>query len=538
MRRFSRRMMVASLLAASALGVSAPALRADDKPVPFIRASFVLEATQKFLDDTGLPLPLEKQARGAIEMAPFMGPGSFAGDKPIGVIFYAVGANEGERIDQAMQKSVVIALPVKKGFATVDKLLDFAKDGDPDAAAKGGDTVVSKQATARRLTDYLLFSMSGLAEQGADNPFKDDYKNPGTLGSLTLDLANVRKGYPKQVEEFWKEVSRNSQSGPPAQNAVAQDTIKFMRDKLDKVDSITATVSHDDKALKMGVLVTPCNIKLAGAALPRPTFPAGTIFQVHIAYPDANTMTWAADAIGKIDFKGLGGDDKMTPDEVEQFKGILQRTAKLVLAPDSQSVGVTVDAGMPLVMVVNQYSKPVDFDKEMRSIAGEINEMAKKKKESQAVEISDYTVGTQKVTRLMLLEKEKAIAYVDYTQSGNTVAMTISTDKVKQAADLAAAPTKGKLTDFISASLDLGAAFAAAKETMPVPDDMVKGLEAALAGQNITLVVKSSEDGKSMLMEASAPVAMLKELGKVLAPMMRGPGGPPDGGAVPVAPME
>jgi hypothetical protein len=523
MLRFSRRMATLGVLAAAvvAAGAGVPAARAEDKPIQVLRASFQLGDTQKFLDDMGLHLPLSRMVKGNIEEAPFLGAGAIADDKPIGILGFALTLKEGENLDRAIGRSIVLALPVNKGFATVDKLFDFAKGQDPTAAV-AGDTITTREVTAKRGADYLLGSNGDLVTQVADNPFKDDYKAAGTLGSATLDLAAVRKGFPKEVDEFWKEVLRGSHSGDKSADEIAASLVRFVREKVDKVDAVTASVTVEKEWLKGGLVVTPVHIKMAGPALPRPTFPAGTILQLHVAYPDAGSAGWAPLAISKLDFAKLDDKGQLTDEQREQIKGIVERTAKLVLTPDAQSVGVTVEGGVPLVMVVNQYQKAGDFDKELRSIAKEINEMTVKAKEASPIDISEYDDGDQKVTRVTLLDNEKPVGYVDVAQAGSKVAMTISPEKIKKVAGLLVLPSKGPLTDFVNVTLDLGEAFKAASATMPIPDDIVKKLQAALTDKTATLAIRSSADGKSMVVEGALPIAVLKELGGVMGPMMGG----------------
>jgi hypothetical protein len=110
--------------------------------------------------------------------------------------------------------------------------------------------------------------------------------------------------------------------------------------------------------------------------------------------------------------------------------------------------------------------------------------------------------------------------------------MTISTDKAtKKVAGLLTLPSKGQLTDFVNVSLDLGEGFKAAAETMPIPDDLVKKLQAALTDKSATLSIRSSADGKSMVVEGALPIAVLKELGAIMGPMMGGGRPPADNGA-------
>jgi hypothetical protein len=510
-----------SKLLIAALALAASTAYAEDKPQVF-RASFQPEATQKYLTSINLThLPIIEGLLD-LERAPFLGKGSLDITKPFGVMGFVVDPNPRERwLDRTFEDNGALILPVNKNFATVESVMDALKDRNADAALNG-NTVTSRQGNFKRTDNYLLYSRGQAITQINDSPFAADYK-PGVLASATIDLAALRKSGPKLYDALLSEIAKEFRPGPhKLESAIHEAFVKFARVKIDSIDTANFVITGDDQGLRASSAVAPMNIKPTAAAFPRPTFPTTPAAELHVAYPDAKSSAWLADIIGSVDFASFAGLDGAAEDggpDAKQFNRIKEnvlRGVKLFTAADATSLGVTLSANEPVLLIVNQYARDIDAAKELAEIAAASNAIAAELKATKIFEVSAVDEGGSKFTRVLILDREKIVAHVDVAQNARTVAFTYSEKKLDALAPkLLAAKPSGKLDNFITFTVNL-------KELVEL-GEATRSLSRREAQQfkdfgniSLTATAKSDDAGKSMIVESSIPSETAKQIGATI----------------------
>lgn len=522
------------LIAALALAVSAAAYAEDGEKKPqVLRASFLPEATQKYISSIGLTdIQILNEFRH-VESAPFLGKGSLDYSKPFGVIGFVIAPDAGERFSERnLEENGALILPVNKDFATIDSITAAIKDRNAEPVVEGS-AVTSKRGNFKRTDNTLIYSRGLAYTQIGDNPFAADYK-PGTLASASLDFAAARKAAPKMYEAFWNQIAREFYPGQ-TEASIHEAFVKFARAKIDSVDTLNFVIAGDDKGLRASAVLAPMNVKPTLAAFPRPTFPTPPAVEFHIAYPDSKSAAWLADTISSIDFSSFvrldvkdGADEK----QMERIKQNIVRGAKILSTAEATSLGITIDGDDMMFLLVNQYARDVDIARELSEIADAANALAKEFKMTKFMEVSttgdavkkqlggimgDASAPGSKFTRVLFLDNEKPVCYLDVAQSGRTAAITFTQHAQDGlAARLLASPTKGKLDAFMTLSLNLKPLVELGLATHSVPRRDGEALKEAVGDIVLTAAAKSDAAGKSMTIETNIPAATAKELGGVL----------------------
>jgi hypothetical protein len=506
--KLSKRLALCSTL----LLTASLAARADEpKPALFANASIVsLNDAKKLVADLGIPLPGDPTAM-LENMFPFIGPGGLQTDKPVGVLFVA-----GEHI--TTQDLAVIALPVVPGKATIAAL---AQTGGQPVANHPDMTTMGGQATFRRTANYLMFYSGApdILAAAADDPFTRGYNSPGRIALLNVNLAAARAAAPSQYKSFLEKAAAENPASTDAAQAVGQKYGEsVVRGFTDKLEHLSLAVSRDQQNLHLETWLRPCDVT-GSRKFPRPAFPADTVAQMHVAYPDAESAKWV-DHI----FELLPSDDlakkhsNYTPEMAARAKALALRAIDLLCDADAQSFAVSVKAGKPVLYVVNQYSNDRDFAGEVKAILADGEKLDKETGETDSPKASTYqTAGGKPVTRISFQEKGKQQGYVDFIQTGHVVTLAIASDEGKYVEPVAALPANGEMSALCSGSIDLAASLKASQDSgkSPLPPEQLKDLTTAFAGQSITWNVKTNAQSKDLYVDLAIPFSVIQQAAKM-----------------------
>jgi hypothetical protein len=483
----------------------APTPGAATDVVTFGRLSIAsLDAVNKLLAD--LEAPNSDPLRRSIEQAPFLGEGSLAMDKPLGIFLIAT-----PNAPLYSSQNLVTAMPVKDGKATAE---DLTKAGGKTVEGTT-DMLRMADGTVRRTAHYL-FAREGEGTTGlagfSDTPFGADYRTPTNLMVAVLDLAKLRAGAPNAYKQLtavgsWLPVPPDS------------DAPKVFQEMVDKIDRLTLAFARDDKNMHLQLWKLPFATK-AGKAMPRPAFPAGMIAQMHVVYPDAETAAWLDQQLDQMQDASIPGPPEKRP----QVKAVLKRLAKFNGQAEAVSMAVTMQDKMPLVYVVDQLREEVNVGEELKGLATDLKAIAGE--ELAKADVTTYDAGGKTVQRLELSGKgPEQHVYIDALQQGKVVYFAFSGKEDKVVESLAGAGMNGSSNVLCAGVVDLSAALNAASSggggpLSQLPPDALAQLKTAFAGQGITWTAQGGEGAANYLyFDLTVPFQAAKQVGHLIRTM-------------------
>ncbi len=492
---FSRRVLPVLLALAVSASVGLAQVPAPAKdPVVVGRFSLAsIDALNKFLTDLGLPLNNSIDLKPGLESAPFLGAGTVASDKPVGVVVLAGDPHKLFPI----QDSVFISVPVMPGKATAADLMAAggkAVEGTTDTFSGVGGAM----QLVRRTADYLHVKEAagtwGLSTL-TDALFTADYKDATNLFVASANMDAFRKAAP----EAYKELAKQITSLPSSLGLVVLTDSKPVENALDKVDKLTIALAQDDVNFHLKSWLAPSPLSIKAKEAPRPAFPAGMIMRMHVVYPTVEAAGYIEKQLAALqeDAFGMG-----TPAALhKRVKDLVVKAATLNTRTEAVSVAFAMKEGKPVFYLVDQFSADFDALKEIADIAKEGVSLATEGGSAKlTLDSSTYTVGDKKAQRLTLSPggaqaAEKVV--IDEIQSGRTLYVAISLNSdAKYVVDLANAGLDGKSSVLCAGAVDLGAVAAAAIDAGGMPGltpDMLQKLKVGWAGQGVTWTVQSSE---------------------------------------------
>ncbi|HVT82327.1 MAG TPA: hypothetical protein VHM90_16915 [Phycisphaerae bacterium] len=530
MRTLTRR----SLAACFALAVAGACIAQDQPaapqgPVVVMRYSVSsVDNVNKLIAELGIPFPMDIKSQ--LESAPFLAPGSLATDRPMGMV---IVAGDPHKITP-FQDSMAIVVPVNAGKSTPEALTaagatpiqdqkdTFSMGGAPESFflhRTAGNLIVKQMATS--------WGLSAIP----DDVFTADYKDPSNFAVLSLNFEAMRKAAPEAYKSVAEDIASFPQmiagmiGGGPAPAAGDSKPVLAV---MDKINRITAAIAQDDANLHLRYFHSPSPLTAKSREMPRPAFPAGTFFQMHVVYPDAASAGFVEHQLAALPDDAFAAG--MPPVYHERMKALVLKAAALNTKSDAISAGFALRDGHPVFYLVDQLSEQVDAGKELRDIFQEATGLAT---EGAGVKINldatTYDAGANKVQHLVLAPDIAAAAAagtplpavatvkitVDTVQVGKTFYMAISDNADgKYVADLPAAGMKGSSNVLCAGVLDLGEGFKAASDTggMPgmTPDELQK-LKQAFAGQAITWTVQSADAGY-LVADLQIPKVAIKKM--------------------------
>ncbi len=524
MLKLSRRslsVLLALCVTSASIAQDQPATPAKE-PVVVARYSIAsLDALTKFTGDLGIPMPMDYKTQ--METAPFLSAGAVATDKPIGMVMIAGDPHK----FMPMEDSMAIIVPVNAGKSTPEALAAAgaaAVPGQKDTftlGAPGGFENFVVHRTANFLVVKEMSSPFGLPAV-ADDVFASDYKDAANLGVISLNVDAMRKAAPDAYKEVAGDIASLPQmitglmmggmGGPPAGNP----DDKMILGAMDKINKITLALAQDDVNLHLRYFLSPSPLTAKPREMPRPAFPAGTFFQLHVVYPDATSAGFVEQQLAALPDDDFAAG--MPPVYHERMKALALKAAALNTKSDAISAGFGLRDGHPVFYVVDQLSADVDAGKELKDILQEAAGLATEGAgQKMNLEATNYAAGAQQVQHIVLSpDGGPAVKIaIDTLQAGKTVYIAIS-DNVdgKYVADLPAAGMKGTSSVLCAGALDLGEAFKAASETGGMPGlspDQLQKLKQAFTGQGVTWTVQSAEAGY-LFADLQVPKAALKKL--------------------------
>jgi general secretion pathway protein G len=520
-------MVLLGALAASTFAEAAPP-PAPQAPAPGgapQAAPFGMVAVRSFdavtavAKELGFPLPPDASAQQIERQFPFIGAGGFATDQPAGIVF--VGGDV-----QQPQDMVVFAFPVKAGAATLEKLTQMGgkpMPGRPDA-------VLLNTVGMRRTAGHLLFAPRAEAVTAvAVDALTAAFKRPDALALVTVDLKSIRTNAPAIYGKFLADLAKADRDLPPGDPAreAGRDAGRALRTELARLERISLTVDHGaNLGLRLAATLQPLKLPAARADAVRPGLPPNCFFRLDLGFSPGEALKGPIDAMMQAGLNSAEKEGKaLTAAQRKQLEGILTRMANLLGGAQSATVGVELAADGPVVYLVNQYTKPVDYSAELRQVTADVNAFAKGMGEpADVADLRTYTAGDLKVLRLRLVDRGKAVASVDAAQRGQQVMVAIAPGELRYIDRLVSAKAEGPMQAPAAGSLDLGKAFDAAAK-MPgspvagIPDDQRKQLADLLRGQRISL--GASMQGDAATFELTLPPALVRNVPK-FAEMFKG----------------
>ncbi len=407
----------------------------------------------------------------------------------------------------------MFALPVVAGKATVAAL-----------TAAGGQAVVDHPdmcnvngSNFRRTASYLMWYPGALDILTAlkDDPFAQDYNRPGRLALVSLDLAAFRIAAPTQ----YKASLERMKDRRPTANSTEIEAVKSF---VNNLNYYSLAIARDPQNLHIETWMRPFDFK-GSRKFPKPSFPADIVAQMHIVYPNAESVGWFNHFIAEMpneSFKRDKQEKQLTAEQAARVKALMIRAVKLLTGADAQSLGLGFKAGKPILYAVNQYTNDLDFAGEMQSILANGDKLDKETGDTDSPIVSKYqSAGGKSVTRVLLMNKDKKEAYIDFVQTGHVVDLTIAADDGKYLDTVAGLPTNGEISNLCVGSVDLTAALKAEQESGETPKlhpDQLHELTTAFNGQSITWVAKTIEQTKDVYIDLAIPFGVLKELPKMM----------------------
>jgi hypothetical protein len=504
----------ARFVAFLALIMFVPAVsRADDavKPVQVVvTAAKSLDSAGKFIKDLGLDVPPFLTGPGIEQILPFFGQGGLVTDQPIGIAFFAAPGME-------MDKAMVFVFPVKATAATPDMLKGMGAQpmpGHPDTYVIGG------QVGLRRTANYLLMSPNPeLAASMDADAVANAVKDPQTLVRITGDIRALRTAMPELLPKLLDKGLEGKQ-GPDREGAeMAAGVVKQFYTIVDRVD---LSLHVGEQGAKISLAISP--LPLLAAPLPgnRPAMPADIIgrLDLGVAQRDANPamqglLTKLSNQIANEPGKNY------TDEQKKQIAALIARSAVLWFDPASLSVGVQIADGNPVIYVAEHWTKQIDFVGEMREIMAGV-EKFKKPDAEKDIEVQNYDLNGEKVTRFAAKEGGKVVGHLDVVQKGADVLMEAGPGEAKHIELLlaAAAHGAGPETAVMSMWVDLGKLF---DQVGKLPDGPLAGLPPEMQKQIAELVanqkvhVELSKVGDGVTFDIKISQTLLANIPKLVA---------------------
>jgi hypothetical protein len=515
------------LLAAVCGGTGVWGQAQSNEPVVVGRASMVsIDAFDKLLADLGIPRSRDLDIKRGMEESPFLGTGAVATDRPLGVTLVVGGAQKSFEFE----RNAMIDVPVVAGKAT--PALQTAAGGEPVGGSKDTFKVKGEDLTVRRTADYLHVKSDtdpfGLSVAN-DTMFAADYKDPTNLFVVVGDLAAMRKGAP----DVYKDLAKQIVVLPRIMGVPTPDDPSPALSEMDKIDKLTLAMSQDAANFHLKGALMPSPVKAVMKETTRPGFPAGTMVQMHLAYPDVETASQLEKQLATLppDTFGMG----MPPEYHARVKDLVMKLVSLNTRSEAMSVGFTLKAGRPVLYVVDQFRGDVDGIKE---IGDAVNASVSLAAEGGGVKVkldsSTYTAGDKKVQRLALSPDTGAAGgagnagaaagagekvVIDEIQTGRTLYVTLSLNAdEKYVVDLANAAANGKSSALCFGSLDLGAMVGAVADVGDLPAPMrnqMQSLKTGWAGKNLTWTVQSTADS-GLTTDVTLPRQVVRDIVKLL----------------------
>src|SRR5262249_41171074 len=134
---------------------------------------------------------------------------------------------------------------------------------------------------------------------------------------------------------------------------------------------VTLALAQDDKGLHIRNWVSPVNGKTPNP-MPRPAFPAGTLFQLHVVYPPgwANWGDVVADNLPADAFSDIPAA------QAASAKSMIKRAIHLIAGGDAVSFGLTIKEGKHIGYFVDQYAADINVADEIKSLKTDADALA------------------------------------------------------------------------------------------------------------------------------------------------------------------
>jgi hypothetical protein len=428
---------------------------------------------------------------GLVESFPTIGKGMIDTTSPIAIQF--IGGDNVPSEGQAM-----FAFPVKPGTADLKEMLDKGFKADPDHP----DTAVAGNGFGvRRTKNYQLAGgtrdmLAKLDEDALAAPYKDTT----LLARATVDLKTLRIVAPVRFKAFLDEIEKQQELQGAAQLQGVRMVTSPIRDKLDQVEF---SILAKEQTIAVRAVASPVALQSGPLKFPRPTFPEGCFVRVDYAYPSQDAIASfksLMDAILKIEFG----------DNAKKFQAVGDAFNSLFIG-DAISVAVErVDDQMVGYGVI-QNAKEKNVDAEAGMLEQAIS--AADGNNRKPLVKSTYEDNGEKVTRLTMMDHEKAVGYVDLVGRGNLIYATYSQKETKLLSRLSGPKPDGEFSSLLHAEADL----AKWQKVFGAMGLIEKDFPAELLKEG-KLALDVTGDGKSLTVEMSAPISSLAVVMK-MAPL-------------------
>jgi hypothetical protein len=474
------------------------------------------DALQELADQIGLPLPPPLTLAGA-EQLPFLGPGSVAGDQPLGILMFG-----GPGV--AVQNAAAVVLPVNAGKATVQSLTRLGARpvaGKPNAVMMGNGVF-------RRTDKHLVFGAQPDGILAADaGTIAAALKGPDELARVVLDLRAMKAAMPEQFDAFFEQSAMRNIGPSPGEQAGARLVVGFMKG----LDRVTLGVDRGADALRVLATIQPLKMPPPTPGIVRPGMPEGLVARLDLACPPTKALPLLErNAFRKLMDQSAPPRMRLKPAQRERVLDLLADASQLFLGADATSVGVQVGSGGGngaagsadlVVYIVNQYTRPVDVIKDVRALAQKFEAMKEETGDAESpVELGTYKSLGATVTRAKLLERGRRIAFVDFVQRDRSVLITFSQkenafiDGLLKAKAPDGAPEPAAMSGLATGTIDVGAMtdlLAAAPDgpLAKMPPEQSKPLRERMRGQRLALSAVGEGDGVTL--DMTIPTRLLKD---------------------------
>ena len=522
--------------AAPADGAPAPAAApAAVEPALVMAASVAsIDRVAAFLKEAGLgevPFVSTQFIEGQM---PFIGAGGLAGDRPVGVLFYA-----GQGVD--LEKAATFVLPVNPGKA---ELAGFVQNGAKPVDGRT-DLVTLEGMGFRRSDDLFIFGqVPGAVAAVPTDALASAYAAPGgadggVLARVEFDVAAVKRAMPNEYAAFFATLD----AGVKADNAAEQAGAELVAGPMRALTRLTltlgrsaatapaapATPAADGAAapagLRLGLVAEPFDLPAAaqGGKFPRPGMPPGTLFRADLAHPPAKALSRVTALFKLLEQEKVFQES--SKEQQEHYRALWADLTGLLLGGDAASLGVRLVEGKPVVYWVTRHPAGAAPDPAAGMAAIVAREQALVKlapgggnnKPPAMLAHSQYAIaGGLTASRLTAGEGGKPELYLDAVRrpEGDVVLMTISPTDGAFLEPLAALPAEGEATDLLSGWVDLAALMATGVlpggEDAGIGETAMRELHAAMKGQRLDWSV-SPESG-AVRLNVDVPAAVLRAL--------------------------
>lgn len=439
--------MLAPLSASRAADPAPPAAAPEITRVGVVSASS-LDALAALARSLGInDLPPFLTAEGLGQQFPFIQPGGIAGDKPVGVVYYA-----SPNMNITSGQGVVIILPVKQGMADLRLFVDQGAQAIPGR----NDAATLQGVTFRRSADHLLFGqpagvVTAVGEADLANQHAADAvaKTPAPVLRIGFDAAAFKKVAPA----LWQMALMQARVNANAKNPNEQLGQDLVFDYIEKLEQIDLSFSEPgDGNCRVGLFIAPASVPVAHK-LPRPGLPADSISRLDVA----GTMDDLTPVLVRFGEKLLQNDTegRLNAEQQAAVSKFFSKAGELVFSGEALSGASLAGEHETLITYyVQQHAKPVDLHAKVQDMAAAADQLLKVDPANpMTVQTSQLQKDGKTIERVVLSSQGKVTLRLDAVQQGNRVyLLTVDADApdVGDVTSIMNLPDNGEMTSYVS----------------------------------------------------------------------------------------